>query len=117
MTGKTLERWKASGISRALYLSWKTGTAYMSMAAAWPWIQDAERPERRLRRLIGETLGIGAERIGLSTRIMEDLGADSLEVVELLTAVEMKFGIEVPDSVIERVLTVQDLLHYASRRP
>lgn len=80
-------------------------------------MQDMERLEQQLRRLIAEVLNVGDAQIKLSTRIMEDLGADSLETVELLTAIEEHFGIEVPDSVIERVLTVQDLLDYVSSRP
>ena len=76
-----------------------------------------ERLERQLRRLIADILDVGDAQIKPSTRIMEDLGADSLETVELLTAIEGQFGIEVPDGVIERVLTVQDLLDYVSRTP
>ena len=75
-----------------------------------------ERLERRLRRLIAKSLGVGETHIDLSTRIMEDLGADSLEMVGLLTAIEKRFGIQVPDNVAERVLTVRDLLEYVSRR-
>jgi acyl carrier protein len=116
MTSRTLERWNARSISGAIYLPRKTDTGFISKAKAWPWMRDMERLERQLSRLIAEILDVGDAEIKLSMRIMEDLGADSLETVELLTAIEEHFGIEVPDDIIERVLTVQDLLDYVSRR-
>lgn len=66
--------------------------------------------EERLRSLIVDHLGVDAERITPETCIIDDLGADSLDMIELVMAMELEFDIEVSDSAIEEVKTVADLL-------
>lgn len=62
--------------------------------------------------LLSKCLNIEKDIIQLSSRIMEDLGADSLEVIELVMAFEDKFKINIPDEDIETLLTVEDIVKY-----
>lgn len=62
--------------------------------------------------IIAHQLQIEEDVIDGSTKIMEDLGADSLDVVEMLMAMEQTFGITIPDEDIEELVTVNDIIEY-----
>ncbi len=62
--------------------------------------------------IIAKQLRADAEEITEDTNIMEDLGADSLDVVEMLMAVEESFGVAVPDEEIPNLKTVRDIVEY-----
>jgi len=62
--------------------------------------------------IISKQLRAEADEIGLSTNIMEDLGADSLDVVELLMSLEEIFGVTVPDEDVPTLKTVKDIVDY-----
>lgn len=62
--------------------------------------------------IIANQLQIDSDMIDGCTKIMEDLGADSLDVVEMLMAIEESFGITVPDEDIEELITVSDVVAY-----
>ncbi|PNU05561.1 MULTISPECIES: acyl carrier protein [Novosphingobium] len=62
--------------------------------------------------LIVEHLGIYADQVTLNARFFEDLGADSLDVVEIVMALEDTFKITIPDSHVERIRTVKDAIDY-----
>jgi acyl carrier protein len=66
----------------------------------------------RLTRIIVEQLGVEEEEISLESSYIDDLGADSLDIVELIMALEEEFGIEIPDSDAEKVTTVGDTVEY-----
>lgn len=67
----------------------------------------------RVRDVIVEQLGIeNAETISVETTFIDDLGADSLDVVELIMALEEEFDTEIPDSDAEKVVTVGDVVDY-----
>ena len=66
----------------------------------------------RLKRLIVEHLGVDEEEVVPTASFTDDLNADSLELVELVTLVEEEFGIKIPDSDASRLLTVQDAVDY-----
>lgn len=68
--------------------------------------------EARLRKIIAEQLGVDETAVVSSARFTDDLGADSLDLVELIMSLEEEFGIEIPDSDAERILTVTDALEY-----
>ena len=68
--------------------------------------------EQKIVKIIAEKLNKKPEQITLESRLVEDLGADSLDVVELLMAIEDEFGIEIPDEEIENIKTVDDLVKY-----
>ncbi|MBQ6714328.1 MAG: acyl carrier protein [Clostridia bacterium] len=66
----------------------------------------------KIAEILAEQLDADKESITAETRIAEDLGADSLDVVELLMSIEDEFDVEVPDEEIENVKTVGDVVEY-----
>ncbi|MGI8603898.1 MAG: acyl carrier protein [Verrucomicrobiales bacterium] len=72
--------------------------------------------ESKVRDIIVEQLGVNADQVTLEAKFIEDLGADSLDTVELVMAFEEEFGIEVPDEEAEKLLTVGDVVRYIEDR-
>lgn len=68
--------------------------------------------EERVRQIIIEQLDIDGEEITPEASFVEDLGADSLDIVELVMSIEDSFGIEIPDEDAENIRTVQDAINY-----
>ena len=66
----------------------------------------------KIKRVIVEQLGVNEKDITLESSFVEDLGADSLDVVELIMAFESEFDIEIPDDDVETISTVEDALNY-----
>ena len=71
-----------------------------------------EQISTKLNGIIAESLGVNAEEIQVSSSFIEDLGADSLDIVELVMAIEKEFSIEIPDEDAEKIATVQDAVSY-----
>ena len=67
----------------------------------------------RVRQIIAEQLGVKKEEVTDSAKFVDDLGADSLDTVELVMALEEEFGIEIPDEDAEKITTVQAAIDYA----
>jgi len=65
-----------------------------------------------VKEVIVEQLNVNADEVKLESNFVEDLGADSLDVVELVMALEEKFEIEIPDSEAEKIQTVKDVVDY-----
>lgn len=70
----------------------------------------------RVRRLISENLRVSMEEVRPDAAFIDDLGADSLDIVELVMAIEKEFGIEIPDEDAEEISTVQDAINYIQDR-
>lgn len=68
----------------------------------------------KIRALLSEQLDIEEEEITMESKLAEDLGADSLDVVDLIMAIEDEFEVEVLDEDIEKVVTVGDIVNYVS---
>lgn len=68
--------------------------------------------EERMKSIIADQLGVQEEDIKLSSKFIEDLGADSLDIVELIMAMEEEFECEIPDEEAERIRTVEDAVNY-----
>ena len=68
--------------------------------------------ERRVIEIIVEQLGVSEEEVTMEASFIEDLGADSLDLVELIMAMEEEFGIEISDEDAEKIQTVQDVVSY-----
>ncbi len=66
----------------------------------------------KIKELLAEQLDASADNMSMDTDIANDLGADSLDVVELLMAIEDEFDIEIPDDKIEVIKTIGDLVKY-----
>jgi acyl carrier protein len=70
----------------------------------------------RLVEIIADQLQIGAEQVVPEASFMDDLGADSLDTVELIMALEEELNIEIPDDEAESIRTVQDALNYINKQ-
>ena len=68
--------------------------------------------EQRVKDIIVEQLGVKPEQVVPAAKFIEDLGADSLDTVELVMALEEEFGIEVPDEQAEKLQSVGDVIKY-----
>lgn len=66
----------------------------------------------QIKEVVIDTLGCEESQVSVETRLMEDLGADSLDAVELNMALEDKFGMEIPDNILIKVKTIGDILEY-----
>ncbi len=66
----------------------------------------------RVKRLIAENLGVALEEVRADAAFIDDLGADSLDIVELVMAIEKEFDVEIPDEDAEEISTVQDAIDY-----
>ncbi len=72
----------------------------------------AEEVAKKIRALITEQLGIEEEEVVPEAKFIDDLGADSLDTVELIMAFEETFDIEIPDEDAEKITTVQEAVDY-----
>lgn len=70
----------------------------------------------KVKKVIIEQLGVEADKVTLGASFIGDLGADSLDTVELIMAFEEEFGIEIPDNDAEKLKTVGDAVAYISER-
>ena len=68
--------------------------------------------DRRVIEIIVEQLGVSEEEVTMEASFIEDLGADSLDLVELIMAMEEEFSIEISDEDAEKIQTVQDVVNY-----
>jgi acyl carrier protein len=68
--------------------------------------------ESKVKSIIADQLGVGEEEIKPESSFIEDLGADSLDIVELVMAMEEEFEVEIPDEEAENIKTVGDAINY-----
>ena len=71
--------------------------------------------EEKVKDIIVEQLGVNPEQVTLTASFIEDLGADSLDTVELVMAFEEEFGVEIPDDAAETILTVGDAVKFLEK--
>ena len=72
--------------------------------------------EQRVKDIIVEQLGVNPEQVTPTASFIEDLGADSLDIVELVMAFEEEFSVEVPDEDAEKLQTVGDVIKYIEEK-
>ena len=70
----------------------------------------------KMRPIIAEQLNVEESEIKESTKLKDDLGADSLDLFELVMALEDEFGIEIPSEDLESIVTVQDVINYLQNK-
>lgn len=70
--------------------------------------------EQRIRKIVAEKLNVGEDQVTPQASFIEDLGADSLDTVELVMALEEEFGIDIPDEEAEKIGTFGDVLAFVS---
>jgi acyl carrier protein len=68
--------------------------------------------EKKVKEIVAEQLGKDAKEVTNEASFIDDLGADSLDIVELVMAMEDEFGIEIPDEEAEKIKTVKDVIEY-----
>lgn len=73
---------------------------------------ESEEIFEKVRSIIVEQLGVTESAVTMEASFIDDLGADSLDIVELVMAFEEEFGIEIPDTDAEKVATVSDVVEY-----
>lgn len=86
------------------YIWFLEGSALMSTSAA--------AIETKVKGIIADQLGVGEDEIKPESSFIEDLGADSLDIVELVMAMEEEFEVEIPDEEAENIKTVGDAINY-----
>jgi len=69
----------------------------------------------KVRAIIAEQLGMEADEITMESSFIDDLGADSLDIVELIMALEEEFDMEIPDEDAEKISTVGDVIDYINK--
>lgn len=67
---------------------------------------------KKLKTVIAEQLGVEEDEVLESSKLVDDLGADSLDIVELIIAIEEEFEVEIKDEVAEGFVTVSDIIKY-----
>jgi len=70
--------------------------------------------EQRVKKIVAEQLGVNESEVKNESSFVDDLGADSLDTVELVMALEEEFGVEIPDEEAEKITTVQLALDYVN---
>ncbi|KZL94453.1 acyl carrier protein [Clostridium magnum] len=66
----------------------------------------------KVKDIIAEQLGVDLEEINMESSFVDDLGADSLDIVELIMALETEFDLEIPDEDAEKISSVSDVVNY-----
>jgi len=69
----------------------------------------------KLKDIIVDQLGVDAETVTMEANIQEDLGADSLDIVELITTIEDEFDLSIPDEAADEIKTVSDIVNYIEK--
>ena len=73
---------------------------------------NADALEQKVKDIIIEQLGVDAAQVTINAKFVEDLGADSLDTVELVMALEESFSLEIPDEEAEKIVSVGDAINY-----
>ena len=75
---------------------------------------ETEEIFEKVKTVIVEQLGIDESSVRMESSFLDDLGADSLDIVEFIMALEEEFGREIPDEDVEKIVTVKDVVEYIS---
>jgi acyl carrier protein len=70
----------------------------------------------KIKQIVVEHLGVDAEKVTLEASFIDDLGADSLDTVELVMAFEEEFNVEIPEDAAEKIATVKDAIDYIEKQ-
>ena len=76
---------------------------------------DADKTFEKVRDIVVEQLGVEADEVSIDSTFIDDLGADSLDIVELIMAFEEEFNIEIPDEEAEKIRTVKNAVEFIDK--
>jgi acyl carrier protein len=76
---------------------------------------DRNEMQKKIMDIIANQLGVDKEMVTPEANVVDDLGADSLDVVELVMALEEAFDLEIPDEEAEKIRTVKDIIEYLGK--
>lgn len=79
-------------------------------------MMNANEIETRVKKIVVEQLGVKEDEVSLEASFVDDLGADSLDTVELVMALEEEFETEIPDEDAEKIVTIKDAVSYILSR-
>ncbi len=82
------------------------------LKALYSWRKPNLSIEERVKKIVVEQLGVGEDQVTAEASFVDDLGADSLDTVELVMALEEEFDTEIPDEEAEKITTVQQAIDY-----
>ena len=74
------------------------------------------KTEEQVKKIVVDHLGIEETKVTADSKFIDDLGADSLDTVELVMAFEEKFGIEIPDDAAETIITVRNAIDFIDKK-
>lgn len=69
----------------------------------------------KVKEIVVEQLGVDADDVNIDSTFIDNLGADSLDIVELIMAFEEEFNVEIPDEIAEKIKTVKDTVDYIDK--
>ena len=75
----------------------------------------SEDVKSKVKKIVADHLGVEEEKVTEESSFIDDLGADSLDTVELVMAFEEEFECEIPDDVAEKILTIKDAIEYIEK--
>lgn len=75
-------------------------------------MESTEAILEKVKKIVAEQLGRKVEEVKAEAKFIEDLGADSLDLVELIMSLEEEYGIEIPDTAAEKLRSVQEVIDY-----
>lgn len=76
----------------------------------------SDNVEQKIIKIVAETLNIGEDSISRNSKFVDDLGADSLDLVELMMAIEAAFGCDIPDEDAGKISTIEDAIKYVEEK-
>jgi acyl carrier protein len=95
----------------------KTRSRGRAAASVWKIAREVNMSDvaERVKKIVVENLGVEAEKVVETASFIDDLGADSLDIVELVMAFEEEFGCEIPDDAAEQIQTVGDAVKFLEK--
>tara|TARA_Y100000590_G_C14903595_1_gene707327 strand:+ start:282 stop:527 length:246 start_codon:yes stop_codon:yes gene_type:complete len=78
-------------------------------------MNEVESVEAKVKKIVIDHLGVEPSKVSPESKFIDDLGADSLDTVELVMAFEEEFGVEIPDDAAETIITVQNAIDYIDK--
>jgi acyl carrier protein len=87
---------------------------FLSLTTPYLRISDMSDVADRVKKIVIEHLGVDESKVSENASFIDDLGADSLDTVELVMAFEEEFGCEIPDDAAEKILTIKDAIDFIS---